>query len=49
MWTVLSGSPGIIVRDEAARKELKEDIGSIGIILYAEPSPPALLAEGDIS
>jgi hypothetical protein len=39
MWTVLSGSPGIIVRDEAARRELKEDIGSVGIILYVEPSP----------
>ncbi|KAH9016161.1 hypothetical protein EDB85DRAFT_1898307 [Lactarius pseudohatsudake] len=29
----LSGTPGIIVRDEAARQRLKEDVGRVGIIL----------------
>ena len=32
-----SRTPGIIVRDEAARQKLRKDIGPVGIIQYVEP------------
>ena len=35
------GVLGVIVRDEAARKGLKDEIGSVGIILYVV-SPPCI-------
>ena len=42
LYRFLSGTLGIIVRNEAARQKLRADIGPVGIILYVEPFFPCL-------